>query len=75
MYTYMFNFGTIIKVFVIAILFSLFNWISSDDSDLNCKSLEKRKTVNAKMIWMLFNTSYGPYQEHIGIFEHHAHET
>jgi hypothetical protein len=39
----MFDFGIIIKVFAIAICFSLFNWISSDDSDLNYKSLEKWK--------------------------------
>jgi hypothetical protein len=30
---YMFNCGTIIKVFAITIRFSLFNWISSDNSD------------------------------------------
>jgi hypothetical protein len=43
MQTYMFNFGTIIKVFDIPIRFSLFNWISSDNSDLNYKSLENVK--------------------------------
>jgi hypothetical protein len=58
-YTYMFNFDTIIKVFVITIRFSLFNWISSNNSDLECKSLEKCKMMNAKMIFMLFSTSYG----------------
>ena len=48
MWTYMFSFGTIIKVFAITIRFSSFNWISSDNSDLNCKALEKWKTVNEK---------------------------
>ena len=27
------------------------------------------------MIFMLFNTSYGLFEEQTGIFEHHAHET
>jgi hypothetical protein len=58
MSTYMFDFGTIIEVFAITIRFSSFNWISSDDSDLNYKSLKKWKTVNVKMIFMLFSTSY-----------------
>jgi hypothetical protein len=31
--------------------------------------------VNAKMIFMLFSTSYNLFQEQAGIFEHHAHET
>jgi hypothetical protein len=31
--------------------------------------------VNAKMIFMLFNTSYGLFQEQNKIFEHHAYET
>jgi hypothetical protein len=39
----MFYFGTIIKVFVVAIRFSLFNWIYSDNSNLNCSSLENGK--------------------------------
>jgi hypothetical protein len=47
-YTYMSHVGTITKVFAITIRFSSFNWISSDNSDLNCKSLEKWKTMNAK---------------------------
>jgi hypothetical protein len=46
-----------------------------DNSDLNGKSLEKCKTVNAKMIFMLFSTSYSLFQEQTGFFEHHAHET
>jgi hypothetical protein len=71
----MFNFYTISKVFAITIRFSLFNWISSDNSDLNYKSLERWKTVNAKMIFMLFSTSYSLFYEQTGIFEHHAHET
>ena len=80
MYTYMFDFGTIIKVFAIAIWFwfSLFNWISSDDLDLNYKSLEKWKMVNTKiifMLFMLFSTSYGLFQEQNEIFKHRTHET
>jgi hypothetical protein len=59
----MFHFSTIIKVFAINIRFCSFNWIFSDNSDLNCKSLEKWKTVNAKMISMLFSTSYDRFQE------------
>jgi hypothetical protein len=42
---------------------------------LNCKSLEKWKTVNAKMIFIVFSTSYGLFQEQTEIFEHHAHKT
>jgi hypothetical protein len=72
---YMFNVDTIFKVFAITIRFSSFNWIYSDNSDLNCKSLEKCKTVNAKIIIMLFCTSYCLFQKHIEIVEHHAHET
>lgn len=34
----MFNFGTNTKVFAILVRFSSFNWISSHNSDLNCKS-------------------------------------
>jgi hypothetical protein len=51
-------FFTIINVFVITIIFNSFNWISSKNSDLNCKSLEIWKSVHAKMIFMLFSTSY-----------------
>jgi hypothetical protein len=54
-----FNFGTFLKVFAIPIRFIPYNWIYSDNSDLNCKSLEKWKTVNAKMIFMLLSTNYG----------------
>ena len=36
-------FGTIIKVIAITIRFCSFNWISSNNSYLNCKSLEKWK--------------------------------
>jgi hypothetical protein len=31
--------------------------------------------VNAKMIFMLFSTSYNLFQEQTGLFEHHARET
>jgi hypothetical protein len=31
--------------------------------------------VHAKMICMLFSTSYDRIQEQTGIFENHAHET
>jgi hypothetical protein len=69
----MYHFGTIIKVFSITIGFSSFNGISSDNSDLNYKSLETWKTVHAKMIFMLFSTSYDRFQERTENFEHHAH--
>jgi hypothetical protein len=59
---YLFYFDTIINVFVITIRFCSFNWIFSNNSDLNCKSLETVKTVNAKMIFMLFSTSYDRLQ-------------
>jgi hypothetical protein len=61
------------KVFSITIGFSSFIWISSENSHLNCKSLETWKTVHEKMISMLFSTSYDLFQERIGNFEHHAH--
>jgi hypothetical protein len=57
MYTYVFYFGTIIKVFAIVIWFSLFYWISLDNSYLNFNSLERWKTVNAKILFILFSTS------------------
>jgi hypothetical protein len=63
------------KVFPINIRFNSFNRISSDNSDLNCKSLETWKIVHAKMICMLFSTSYDRIQEQTGIFKNHAHET
>jgi hypothetical protein len=69
----MYHFGTIIKVFPITIGFSSFNGIFFDNSDLNCKSLETWKTVHAKMIFMLFSTSYDRFQERTGNFEHQAH--
>jgi hypothetical protein len=69
----MYHFGIIIKVFSITIGFSSFNGVSSDNSDLNCKSLETWKIVHLKMIFMLFSTSYDRFQEHTGIFENHAH--
>jgi hypothetical protein len=69
----MYHFGTIIKVFPITIGFSSFNEIFLDNSDLNCKSLETWKTVHAKMIFMLFSTSYDRFQEVTGNFEHQAH--
>jgi hypothetical protein len=40
---------------------------------LNCKSLETSKTVHAKMISMLFSTSYDRFQERTENFERHAH--
>jgi hypothetical protein len=52
------QFFIIIKVFAITIRFCSFNCISSGNSDLNCKPLKKCKTVNAKLVSMLFNTSY-----------------
>jgi hypothetical protein len=67
------SFGAIIKVFSITIRFCSFNGISSDNSDLNSKSLEKCKTVNTKMISMLFSTRDGRFKEQTKIFEHHAH--
>jgi hypothetical protein len=69
----MYHFGTIIKVFHITIGFSFFNGIFLDNSDLNCKSLETWKTVHAKIIFMLFGTSYDRFQERTGNFEHQAH--
>jgi hypothetical protein len=45
----MFNFGILIKVFVIPIRFTSFNWISSDNSNLNYKRFKKWKKLNAKM--------------------------
>jgi hypothetical protein len=72
---YMYRFGTIITVFSIASRFSSFIWISSGNSDLNCRSLETWKTVHAKMIFMLLSTSYDRFQERTGNFEHHAHST
>jgi hypothetical protein len=39
LWTYMFNFGIFLIVFTISIKFSTFNSISSDNSNLNCKSL------------------------------------
>jgi hypothetical protein len=69
----MYHFGTIIKVFPITIGFSSFNRIFLDNSDLNYKSLETWKPVYAKMIFMLFITSYDRFQDQTGIFEHHAH--
>jgi hypothetical protein len=48
-------FGITIKVFSITIRFSSFNWISSENSYLNCKSLEIWKIMHAKMICMLFH--------------------
>jgi hypothetical protein len=71
----MFNFGTIIKVFGIPIRFSSFNRIFSNNSDLNYKSLEKWKTMNGKMIFMLLSTSYDLIQEYTRNLEHHVHET
>jgi hypothetical protein len=58
------------KSVFITIGFSSVNGIFLDNSDLNCKSLETWKTVNAKMIFMLFGTSYDQFQEGTGNFEH-----
>jgi hypothetical protein len=69
----MYHFGIIIKVCPITIGFSSFNGIFLDNSDLNCKSLETWKPVHAKMIFMLFTTSYNRFQDQTRIFEHHAH--
>jgi hypothetical protein len=72
---HMFYFDTIIKVFGIPIRFISFNRIYLDNSELNCKALEKWKTMNAKMIIMLLSTSYDLIQEQTRNFEHHIHET
>jgi hypothetical protein len=71
----MFNFGTIIKVFAITIRFNSFNWISSDNLDLNKKSIEKCKQLMQKMLFILFSTSYNIFQKQTEIFEHYANET
>jgi hypothetical protein len=71
----MYHFGTIITVFAIASRFSLFIWIFSENSDLNCRSLETWKTVHEKMISMLLSASYDRFQERTRNFEHHAHLT
>jgi hypothetical protein len=44
-------------------------------SYFNCKSLKNWKTVNAKLISMLFSTNYDRFKEQTRIFEHHAHVT
>jgi hypothetical protein len=72
-WTYMFNFGTFLKVFAMPIRFSLFNCISLNNSNLNYKSIEKWKTINVKIIFMLLSTSYGLNQEQTENFEHHVH--
>jgi hypothetical protein len=71
----MFKLGTIIKMFAILLDFVCLIDFFFIYSDLNCKSHEKWKTANAKMIYMLFSTSYALFQEKIGIFKHDAHET
>jgi hypothetical protein len=73
MYTYMYYFGIIIIVFSIASRFSSLILFFSENSDLNCKSLETWKTVHAKMIPILFSTSYDRFQERTGNFEQHVH--
>jgi hypothetical protein len=70
----MYHFGTIITVFTIASRFSLFIWIFSENSDLNCRSLKTWKIVHEK-ISMLLSTSYDRFQERTENFEHHAHLT
>jgi hypothetical protein len=61
------------KSVFITIRFSSFIWISSENLDLNCRSLETWKTVHAKMIFMLLSISYDRFQERTGNFEQHAH--
>jgi hypothetical protein len=53
--------------------FSSFVRISSENSNLNCRSLETWKTVHAKMIFMLLSISYDRLQKRTGNFEQHAH--
>jgi hypothetical protein len=43
--------------------------------NLNYKSLEKWKPVNAKLIFMLLSTCYNFIQKQTINFEHHIHET
>ena len=71
----MYHFGTIITVFSIASRSRSFIWISSENLDLNCRSLETWKTVHAKMISMLLSTSYDRFQERTKNLEHLAHLT
>jgi hypothetical protein len=71
----MYHFGTIITVFAIASRFSSFIWIFSENSNLNCRSLETWKTVHEKMIFMLLSPSYNRFQERTGNLEHLAHLT
>jgi hypothetical protein len=53
--------------------FSSFIWISSENSNLNCRSLETWKTVHEKMIFMLLSISYDRLQKRTENFEQHAH--
>jgi hypothetical protein len=53
--------------------FSSFILISSENSNLNCRSLETWKTVHEKMIFMLLSISYDRFQKRTGNFEQHAH--
>jgi hypothetical protein len=69
----MYHLGTIITVFSLSSRFSLFICIFSENSDLNCRSLETWKTVHAKMIFMLLSTSYDRFQERTENFKHHDH--
>jgi hypothetical protein len=64
-----------LKVFAIYIRFSIFNWISSDNSNLNCKPLKILKTMDAKLIFMLLSTCYSLIQGHARNFEHQVHKT
>jgi hypothetical protein len=62
----MFNFGTFIKLFDIPIRFSSFNWISSDNSNLNCKSLKMKNNkykIDIHTIWQKLQPNVGTYQK------------
>jgi hypothetical protein len=69
------QFWQFLKVFAIYIRFGTFNWISSDNSNLNCKPLKILKTMDAKLIFMLLSTCYSLIQGHARNFEHQVHKT
>jgi hypothetical protein len=75
LWTYIFNFGTFIKVFATSIRFCEFNWISLNNSNSNRKSLEYWKTMNVKLIFMLLTACCGLIQEQARNFKHHVHKT
>jgi hypothetical protein len=54
-FNYICKFGSLLELFAVFSQLILFDWISCDNWNMNCKSWEEWKKMNGKMIFLLLS--------------------